>query len=210
MHLARLKPPGRIPPLASVAVLAVLVGLVVGFGLGYRFGGETPVRTPQPTIAPTIPPGDVQGDSVSPRLTIAFEAAAPGGWGVCSIDAQVACSRLVASYAEPRVPPSEYGLGWYRNLEFNRVAVSPGHLVVATYLGQGGLAAWLDVMGPGDAFLQTTRLSVVNPGRHGTFYFDLGELAAGHYVVEADFRAASSPGLSPRMTRTLVVGFVVR
>jgi hypothetical protein len=52
-------------------------------------------------------------------------------------------------------------------------------------------------------------LTPVDPGRRGTFYFDLGTLRPGHYVVEVDFLAEPQAGESYRMAQTYVAGFVV-
>jgi hypothetical protein len=185
----------------SVALVGVGIGFIIGFGLGNRLGAIAP--------APTPLAADIQADSVSPRLELAFESAAPGGWAVCSLDREVSCHELAASTTDPRVPLSEYGLGWYGRRDLTRVAVSPSHLVLASSMGKGAAAAWLDRIGPGDAFLETVDLTPVNPGGRGTFYFDLGTLGPGQYVVETDFLAVPQAGESSRMVRTYLVGFVV-
>jgi hypothetical protein len=201
--MGRLRSTGHLPPMLSVALVGVGIGLIVGFGLGSRLGAIAPAPAPTPL------PADIQVDSVGPRLELAFESAAPGGWAVCSLDREVSCHELAASTTDPRVPLSEYGLGWYGRSDLTRVAVGPGHLVLAASMGKGAAAAWLDRIGPGDAFLETVGLTPVNPGERGTFYFDLGTLGSGQYVVEADFLAVPQAGESSRMVRTYLVGFVV-
>jgi hypothetical protein len=201
----------------SVVAVGLVFGLVVGFGLGYRLGGiapPPPTPSPSPTPSPAQPSpgrpdaGDLQADGVSARLQAASESAAPGGWAVCSLDDVIECREIVPGLTDPRVPPSEYGLGWYGNRELTRVEVGPGAFVVAAHLGEGAAAAWLSRMGPGDAFLDKFALTPVNPSRYEVFYFDLGTLGPGHYVVEVDFVAV--PGVGEyRMTQTYVAGFVV-
>ena len=152
--------------------------------------------------------GDLQADGVSTRLQAAFESAAPGGWAVCSLDDVVECHQIVPGLTDPRVPPSEYGLGWYGNRELTRVEVAPAHLVVGAHLGEGAAAAWLSRMGPGDIFLEKVALTPVNPSRYEAFYFDLGALGPGHYAIEVDFMAVPEVG-EYRMAQTYVAGFVV-
>jgi hypothetical protein len=202
--VGRLRSIGRVPPLLSVALVGVVVGLLVGFGLGYRLGYV--VSAP----AATTPAPDLEADRVSSRLELAFRAAAPGGWAVCGLGQTVACHQLVAGTTDPRVPPSEYGLGWYGSRDLTSVAVSPAHLAVAAFMGEGAASAWLNRIGPGDAFLETVDLTSVNPGGSGAFYFDLGTLGPGHYVVEMDFLAVPQSDEASRMVRTYLVGFVVR
>jgi hypothetical protein len=202
--LGRLRSAGRVPPILSVALVGIVVGLLVGFGIGYRLG--TPAPTPAPT--PTPVPSDLQLDTVSSRLERAFESAAPGGWAVCSLGREVACRELVVGTTDPRVPPSEYGLGWYANRALTAATVSPGQLVLAASTGKGAAAAWVNRMGPNDVFLEVTGLTAVNPGQRGTFYFDLGTLAPGHYVIEVDFMAVPPAELAG-VVRYFVVGFVV-
>jgi hypothetical protein len=192
--------------MVSVALIAVVIGLLAGFGLGYRLGGIAPAPTATPT--PTPVPPDVEPDSVSARLVQAFESAAPDGWAVCDVGPEVTCRQLVAVTTEPRVPPSEYGLGWYANRELTRVTVSPAHLVLAAVIGQGAVAARLYPLGPGDMILDMVRLEPVNPGRTETFYFDLGSLTPGHYVVESEFQPVPATA-SAFMQHAFVVGFVV-
>jgi hypothetical protein len=204
--LGRLRPASRVPALLSVALIAVVIGLLVGFGSGYRLGGIVPAPTPTPTASP-VPP-DVEPDSVSARLEEAFASAAPGGWAVCDVGPEVGCQPLTAVTTEPRVPPSEYGLGWYANRELTRVHLSPAHLVLAAAIGQGAVAARLYPLGPGDMILDMVRLTPVNPGRSETFYFDLGSLTPGHYVVEAEYQVVPASA-SEFMLHAFVVGFVV-
>lgn len=194
---------GHFPPILSVAVVGAAVGLIVGFGLGYRLGAIAPA----PALTPL--PADLQADRVSSRLELAFESAAPGGWAVCSLGREVACRQLVVGLTDPRVPPSEYGLGWYGNSDLTRVSVSQAHLVVAASMGQGATSAWLNRIGPGDVFLETIDLTPVNPGGRWTFYFDLATLGPGHYVIETDLLAVPQAGESSRMVQTYLVGFVV-
>jgi hypothetical protein len=203
----------------SVVAVGVVVGLVVGFGLGYRLGGIAP-PPPPPSPSPTPSPfpeqpspvrpyaGDLQADGVSARLQASFESAAPSGWAVCGLEDVVECNEIVPGLTDPRVPPSEYGLGWYGNRELTRVEVAPADFVVAAHLGKGAAAAWLSRMGPGDIFLEKVALTPVNPGRNEAFYFDLGALGPGHYVVEVDFMAVPEVG-EYRMAQTYVAGFVV-
>jgi hypothetical protein len=204
--LGRPRSTGRVPAMLSVALIAVAVGLLAGFGFGYRLGGIVP--EPTPTASPTPMPPDVEPDSVSSRLEQAFQAATPDGWALCDLGPEVACQPLVAVTTEPRVPPSEYGLGWYANRELTRVTVSPAHLALAAVIGQGAVAARLYPVGPGDMILDMTRLTPVNPGRSETFYFDLGSLTPGHYVVESEFQVVPATADS-FMLHAYVVGFVV-
>jgi hypothetical protein len=218
----RLRSTNRIPPVLSVALVGAAVGLVVGLGLGSRLGGFapasaspamptlTPIPTPPPTPAGTLTgvSPDLQADAVSPRLEQAFDSVAPGGWAVCSLDGEVVCRELVSITADPRVPPSEYGLGWYGRRDLTSVTVSPGHLVAATTLGEGAVAAWLSSVGPGDVFLGKTALTPIEPGGLGTYYFDLGSPAAGHWVVEIDFQPVAQAG-EYHMTQTYAAGFIV-
>ncbi len=201
--VSTLRPVGHAPPLLSVAVVGVVAGLLVGLGIGSRLDAVAPRPAPVAT-----PAWDIQADSVSSRLKRAFESGAPGGWAVCTLGGDVGCRPLVARDTDPRVPPSEYGQGWYGNLGLTRVTVSPAHLVLAVGLGDGAVAAYLNQMGPGDTFLHVDELTPVDPGRHGTFYFDLGNLAAGHYVAQLDFMAVP-PSQSAGVIRFYVVGFVV-
>jgi hypothetical protein len=201
--VGRLRSTGPVPPMLSVALVGAVAGLIVGFGLGYRLGAIAPAPAPTPL------PAELQADSVSSRLELAFESAAPGGWAVCSLGREVACRQLVVGPTDPRVPPSEYGLGWYGSSELTRVAVSRAHLVLAASMGQGAATAWLNRIGPGDVFLETIDLTPVNPGWRGTFYFDLGTLGPGHYAIETDFLAVTQSGESSRMVQTYLVGFVV-
>jgi hypothetical protein len=205
--VGRLRSTGRVPPILAVALIGAVVGLLVGFGLGYRLGSVAPAPAATPA---SFVPGDIQADAVSSRLEEAFQsAAAGGGAAVCRLDREVVCQQLVVGTTEPRVPPSEYGLGWYGNRELTRVVVQRARLVVAAAMNEGAASAWLHRMGPGDAFLETIDLTPVNPNRAGTFYFDLGVLAPGHYVVEIDFVAVPAVEGSPGLVRTYVVGFVV-
>ncbi len=199
----RLRSTGRVPPLLSVALVGAVAGLVAGLGLGYRLGAVAPLPAPTPL------PADLEADRVSARLELAFESAAPGGWAVCSLGREVACRPLVVGLTDPRVPPSEYGLGWYGRTDLTRVAVSPAHLVLAASMGQGAVSAWLNPIGPGDAFTGTIDLTPVDPGGRGTFYFDLGTLGPGHYVIETDLLAVPQPGESVHMVQSSLVGFVV-
>lgn len=194
---ARLRP--RLPALLSTALLASLVGFLAGIGLGFQLGAFVPKPTP---------PGDVQADSVSPRLQRAYQDAAAGGWAVCGVGSGVACQQLTAGTTEPRVPPSEFGLGWYGMKGLTSVTVSRGHLVVAASLGEGAMVAWLRRIGPGNVFLETSRLTPVEPGGHGPIYFDLSSPMPGHYTVEVDFLAVPSAD-SSRMVVSYLVGFVV-
>ncbi len=193
--------------MVSVALAAIVIGLLAGFGLGYRLGSATP--RPAATVSPaTTPPPDVEADRVSSRLQAAFESAAPGGWAVCALERDVLCRAVTAGPTDPRVPPSEYGQGWYGNLALTRVSVSRSHLVLAAAIGEGSVAAYLNHMGPGDAFLQVVEITPVSPGRRGTFYFDLGTLAPGHYVVQLDFMAVP-PSESAGEVEFYMAGFVV-
>ena len=76
-------------------------------------------------------------------------------------------------------------------------------------MDQGAASAWLNRIGPGDVFLETIDLTPVNPGRQGTFYFDLATLGPGHYVIETDLLAVPQSGESSPVVRTYLVGFVV-
>jgi hypothetical protein len=208
------------------ALLIVLAGgLVVGFALGYRLGKMAPQTSAAATVGPasaaTPTPAapdssaDIQADAVSSRLQATFEALAPGsGWAVCSLAAMIECHEIVPMPTEPRVPPSEYGLGWYGSRALTGIEVAPSRFVVVASLGEGTVAAWLHEMGPGDAFVATEALISVDPGSRGRFFFDLGSRGAGHYVVEVDFMAiASRAGLERSLVytlpRTYVAGFVV-
>ena len=213
MVVGRLRSIGRVPPVLSVALVGVVIGLLVGFGLGYRLGSGAPVATPGATPTPARTPAllsaDLQPDRVSSRLELAFKSAAPGGWAVCSLGQKVACHQLVVGTTDPRVPPSEYGLGWYGIRDLTSVTVSPAHLVLAAFMGEGAASAWLNRIGPGDVFLETADLTPVNPGGGGAFYFDLGTLDPGHYVVETDFLAVPQSDEESRMVRFYLVGFIV-
>jgi hypothetical protein len=202
-----LRSTGHVPPLLSVALVGAVVGLLVGFGFGYRLGTIEPGPTPAAEHTPVST--DLQADSVSSRLERAFESAAPGGWAVCGLVQQVACHELVVAPVEMRVPASEYGQGWYSNPDLTRVAVNPAHLVLAVSMGQGAAAAWLTRVAPDGTFLEEVDLTPVNPGRGGTFYFDLGTLARGHYVIETDFAAMPPLDESPSLVQSYVVGFIV-
>ncbi len=192
--VARLRTGGRIPPILSVALVTSVVGLLVGVGIGYRLGA-VPAATATPAAT---------GD----RVQRAFEATVPANWAVCEVGGAVVCHQLEATIANPGVPPSEYGLGWYGWHSLTNVTVKPGNLVVAGRVGHGAAVAWLDRIGPGDEFLETIRLTLGTLATQGTVYLDLGTLQPGHYVVETDFKAADAlEADSP--PRTYAVGFVV-
>jgi hypothetical protein len=192
--VARLRPRGRVPPILSVALVAGAVGLLVGVGLGYRFGAAV--------VATAAP------DSLGARVQRAFEATVPADWAVCEVGDAVLCHELEATMANPAVPPSEYGLGWYGWRSMTSVTLKPGKLVVAGRLGHGSAVAWLDRMGPGDTFLETIRLTPATVETQGTLYLDLGTLPPGHYVVETDYMAVN-PSRPLSLALTYVVGFVV-
>jgi hypothetical protein len=197
-----LRSTGRVPPLLSVALVGVVLGLLVGFGFGYRLG----MVAPPPTPTPTAP--DLQAGSVSSRLERAVRSAAPDGWAVCGLGRDVACQELAARTIDlAHMPAYEYGLGWYSDRDLTRVTVSPARAVLAASLGDGSVAAYLNRVGAEDTLLGVVDLTPVSPGGRGTYYFDLGTLAPGHYVVQVDFMAA--PPSESAGVVFYIVGFVV-
>jgi hypothetical protein len=202
---ARLGGRGRIPPLLSVAAMTLVVGLVVGTGLGYRLGQDapTPVR---PT--PTATPPDLQPDTISKRLDLAFQSQAPHGWAVCDIADSLVCHDLIAATTEmPRWPSVPYGQGWYTSPALTSVHIGQAHNVLGATLGDGSVLAFLNRVSPGDK-LNVSDLTPVSPGRAGQYFFDLGKLEPGHYVIQVDFIAVPGAEGSGRVTFYLV-GFVV-
>jgi len=202
---------GRIPPVLSVALVGVIVGLLVGIGFGYRLGAPAPTPPPRPSSPPppTATPADLVADSVSPRLEMAFESTAPAGWAVCGLGEEPTCHQLISATTDlPREPEIRYGEGWYSNRILTGVTVAPAHEVVAASTGDGSVLAYLNRIGPGDSFLKVVDLTPVSPGRRGQFYFDLGDLVPGHYVVQVDFIPVP-PAESAGTVTFYIVGFIV-
>ena len=75
-------------------------------------------------------------------------------------------------------------------------------------LGDGSVLAFLNRIGPGDEILEVTDLTPVSPGRLGQYFFDLGTLEPGHYVIQVDFIPVP-PAEGAGTVTFYLVGFIV-
>lgn len=161
---------------APVVGLAVALGLVLGLGLGSRFG--------QPSADPTQgSTADVRPDSVSQRLRMAV-ASAGGSAVVCITDATVVCSPTTATSSERGFSDFTYSFSEAEWSATSSTATRSGHLVVAAVLGGVAAPSTLIPLGTDAQPVGRTDIAGVRPADEGgRYYFDLGIVAPGRYLL---------------------------
>jgi hypothetical protein len=202
------------PTLSVALVVAAVVGLV-GVGLGYRLGqadrSAPPPATPTPTLladATAAASLDIQADTVSQRLEVAYREIPLGSWAICQLGRAVLCRTLEPSLS---VSPAVHYTSGFTNsdmAQFGQPAIDPGHLVLAAGLGEGVVTASLIALdAPGSRARQA--LTPIDPGRSGVDYFDLGSLPGGTYGIVVGFIPQTGGDNSPPLLDSYLASFAV-
>jgi hypothetical protein len=191
----------RLPPIVSVALVVAVVAAVAGIGLGYRLGQASQAAPPAPTAvasrlphpSPTAQP-DLQADTVSDRLQVAWRAASAGSWAICDVGSAVTCRALIPSLSVSPAVSHTFGFTNSEMAQFGQPAIPAGHIVLAAGLGEGITTGSLIAI---DATLGQVRghaLTPIDPGRSGVDYFDLGRLTGGSYGIVLGFIPQAGDG----------------
>jgi hypothetical protein len=203
-----------VPPTLSVAlVVAVIVGLA-GVGLGYRLGQADRASTPpltQRQLADAFAAAsfDLQADTVSQRLQVAYQEIPLGSWGICQLGQAVVCQTLQPSLS---VSPAVHYTSGFTNSDmakFGQPAIDPGHLVLAAGLGEGVVTASLIALDAPDSQARNQPLTPIDPGRSGVDYFDLGSPPGVTYGIVLGFIAQTGGDNSPPLLDSYLASFAV-
>ncbi|MGH2406921.1 MAG: hypothetical protein ACRDF7_02420 [Candidatus Limnocylindrales bacterium] len=180
-----------------VAATAVVVA-VVTFAFGYRLGNAPPAPPPTAisSLVPTTPPADptaspspgpdIVTEAVSRRLRGAVSAAGGpvvGAWVVCQVGEVIACRPI-----EHVSLDDDYAAVAFRfsTEQWDRLVpetVASGDIVVAAPLNAVSAGAVVALLSPAFDPLASHQPVGVNADQQGVYFFDLGSLDPGQYVV---------------------------
>ncbi|MFI5258324.1 MAG: hypothetical protein ACHQ01_01760 [Candidatus Limnocylindrales bacterium] len=205
-----------VPPILSLALVVAAVAGLAGVGLGYRLGQASLVASAAPTAPAIQLPNsgatvqtDLHADTVSERLSLAYQAASSGSWAICDLGATVVCRALEPSLSVSPAVHHTFGFTNSDMAALGQPTIEPGHVVLAAGLGEGAATGSLIAL---DATIDQVRshpLTPIDPGRLGVDYFDLGLLDSGTYGIVLGFIPQTGAETSAPILDSYLASFAV-
>jgi hypothetical protein len=201
------------PPILSVAlVVAAIVGFA-GLGVGYKLGqgaatGSAPSGSAEPASTAS-PAADLQADTVSERLQLAYQATSAGSWAICDLGTIVVCRPIQPSKSVSPAVHHTFGFTFSDMAALGQPRIGAGHIVLAAGLGEGVVTASLISMNAPITAARGKGLTPIDPGRSGVDYFDLGLLEGGTYGIVLGFIAQTGTDTSAPLLDSYLASFAV-